>query len=78
MLKTILLVFISEDERFPALPGSWFLCRSWFPFPTFLLSFAYLRGQCFIRVIAVIRSFCACLHDDFVNRSTFFYFSIRY
>ncbi len=56
MLKTILLVFISEDERFPALPGSWFLCRSWFPFPTFLLSFAYLRGQCFIRVIAVIRS----------------------
>ncbi len=72
MLKTILLVFISEDERFPALPGSWF------PFPTFLLPFAYLRGQCFIRVIAVIRSFCACLHDDFVNRSTFFYFSIRY
>ena len=29
----------------------------WFPFPTFLLPFAYLRGQCFIRVIGVIRSF---------------------
>ena len=47
---------MSENKRFQARPGSWFSCRSWFHFPTFLLPFAYLRGQSFIRVIGVIRS----------------------